>query len=1480
MKIFLLSALLAIANCKDEAGPFDDPQHFNTSFSNQRFEASMYNFLKSWNIPPDTETILGGYLPYCGSSQRCGWINLLGSDKPNANNKKIQYFDSVSMGITDVHGVYFDVREHAADNNQWDDQERVGLAIVIYGSSWYDLYMLHGNNVESGSLSVSVKICHWTHGSINDTKWYESNRWDLSQGTVPDCKFNHQFALDTKLITSDFYGFQWTNTYVNIYLGGTVSRVWIENTWDKVQVKMSPFWSSLTYGYYFQLVNRTTYYIYNNTGGDDVEQLQLIECKNEFCAGFSKNVFTPVNGKIPEDFSFNNWFLLSDKSTIVQGRVVRSQPVYVECLRPVPSWSNNSAIVSFDNDTFCPQASADVLRFNLNFSGEVFHPNATADDQIIFTFEDNSTAEISCYNGANVTDPTVGFNTTSQIPFGSTDDPYLCFANFSTAALDNQFLGILPPTVREMAFGRDGSIFINGYKYFNMPPIKSINFAISAVEYYGFWTIAYTKYTDVMVDVNGTSITRLFYWDSPINRIKGQQKKHDLPDGFYSANSLVKKDLPKTFVTTPQFYNWMNVTLHVILNDTEADYKVVGFERYELEKIADIHFEIPQDKNGGVKNVTNFCVQTRQLAFFFKYTSLQGLYSISNTVWLKNYDCPFSPQQFNNYLQFETLCFDTNPSVAGCKWAIMHSPIWNTQFATITVTYKDGAQITTMPKPQLGFRDISFKVEGECTDYNIYGFQGTGIIRKTESKLVAGLFYTSASGDLLAFKNSTTGEIFTVIPCDLTAQAAVINDEIVGAITSINQTDLFEFVNHTHTVRRARRAVQTGTTITAYSMPQFYYITKWNNDTSENCTSVITYSSFAICNTGEIKYVNVTKVEAVEDGIGTIKPISTGNITIPKNFTVAVQAEYIQIQVKPVVVDCAKYVCNGNNHCNKLLTQYTSACQNIENALNLGARLESLMLNEMITVSDSSLELATIEKFNTTVVGGEKLGGIYFDGLKDVLPAQPGGRSAIEDLLFNKVVTSGLGTVDEDYKKCSAGTDIADLVCAQYYNGVMVLPGVVDDNKMAMYTASLIGGMAMGSITSAVAIPFAMQVQARLNYVALQTDVLQENQKILANAFNNAIGNITLALGQVSDAISTVSEGFNTMASALTKIQSVVNQQGNALSQLTQQLQNNFQAISSSIAEIYNRLEKVEADAQVDRLITGRLAALNAYVAQTLTQYTEVKASRQLAMEKVNECVKSQSDRYGFCGNGTHLFSLANAAPDGLLFLHTVLLPTEWEEVTAWSGICVNDTYAYVLKDFKSSIFSYNGTYMITPRNMFQPRKPQMSDFVQITSCEVTFLNTTYTTFEEIVIDYIDINKTISDMLEQYSPNFTIPDFTEGLEIFNQTKLNLTAEIDELQVRADNLTVIAHNLQEYIDNLNKTLVDLEWLNRIETYVKWPWYVWLLIGLVVIFCIPLLLFCCCSTGCCGCFGCIGSCCHSMCSRRQFESYEPIEKVHIH
>lgn len=194
----------------------------------------------------------------------------------------------------------------------------------------------------------------------------------------------------------------------------------------------------------------------------------------------------------------------------------------------------------------------------------------------------------------------------------------------------------------------------------------------------------------------------------------------------------------------------------------------------------------------------------------------------------------------------------------------------------------------------------------------------------------------------------------------------------------------------------------------------------------------------------------------------------------------------------------------------------------------------------------------------------------------------------------------------------------------------------------------------------------------------------------------------------------------------------------------------------------------MSADAQVDRLITGRLTALNAFVSQTLTRQAEVRASRQLAKDKVNECVRSQSQRFGFCGNGTHLFSLANAAPNGMIFFHTLLLPTAYETVTAWSGICVLDgdrTFGLVVKDVQLTLFrNLDDKFYLTPRTMYQPRVATSSDFVQIEGCDVLFVNTTVSFLPSIIPDYIDINQTVQDILENFRSNWTVPDLT--LDVF------------------------------------------------------------------------------------------------------------------
>lgn len=437
----------------------------------------------------------------------------------------------------------------------------------------------------------------------------------------------------------------------------------------------------------------------------------------------------------------------------------------------------------------------------------------------------------------------------------------------------------------------------------------------------------------------------------------------------------------------------------------------------------------------------------------------------------------------------------------------------------------------------------------------------------------------------------------------------------------------------------------------------------------------------------------------------------------------------------------------------------------------------------------------------------------------------------------------------------------------------MVLPGVVDANMMTLYTASLTGAMVFGGITASASIPFSLAVQSRLNYVALQTDVLNRNQEILAQSFNSALGNITAAFSEVNHALQETSDAINTVAQALGKVQTVVNEQGQALSQLTRQLASNFQAISNSIEDIYNRLDGLTADAQVDRLITGRIGALNAFVAQTLTKYTEVRASRQLAIQKINECVKSQSARFGFCGNGTHLFSIANAAPNGIMLFHTVLLPSEYTTVQAWAGICIDDNVGLILRDFKTTLF-HSDKYYVTSRDMFEPRTPVQADFVRISNCSVNYLNISASQLGTIIPDYIDVNKTLEEF-EQQRPNYTLPELE--IERFNNTYLNLSAEIANLQLKSDSLYNSTIQLQELIERINSSYVDLELLKRIETYVKWPWYVWLAIILVMSLFSFLMLYCCCMTGCCGCCSCLTSCCFD-CRGKRLQQYE-VEKVHI-
>nr|WDE20156.1 spike glycoprotein [Human coronavirus 229E] len=1139
------------------------------------------------------------------------------------------------------------------------------------------------------------------------------------------------------------------------------------------------------------------------------------------CVGHSENVFdVDSGGYIPSNFAFNNWFLLTNTSSVVDGVVRSFQPLLLNCLWSVSGSQVITGFVYFNGTGrgackgFYSNASSDVIRYNINFEENLRRGTIlfkTSYGAVVFY----------CTNNTLVSGD-------AHIPSGTVLGNFYCFVNTTIGnETTSAFVGALPKTVREFVISRTGHFYINGYRYFSLGDVEAVNFNVTNAAT-TVCTVALASYADVLVNVSQTAIANIIYCNSVINRLRCDQLSFDVPDGFYSTSPIQPVELPVSIVSLPVYHKHTFIVLYVKFEHGRGPGKCYNC-RPAVINITLANFN---ETKGPL------CVDTSHFTTQFVDNVKLARWSAS----INTGNCPFSFGKVNNFVKFGSVCFSLKAIPGGCAMPIMANLVnyKSHNIGSLYVSWSDGDVITGVPKPVEGVSSFMNVTLNKCTKYNIYDVSGVGVIRISNDTFLNGITYTSTSGNLLGFKDVTNGTIYSITPCNPPDQLVVYQQAVVGAMLSENFTS-YGFSN-------------------VVEMPKFFYA----SNGTYNCTdAVLTYSSFGVCADGSIIAVQPRNVS-----YDSVSAIVTANLSIPSNWTTSVQVEYLQITSTPIVVDCSTYVCNGNVRCVELLKQYTSACKTIEDALRNSAMLESADVSEMLTFDKKAFTLANVSSF-----------GDY--NLSSVIPSLPrsgsrvAGRSAIEDILFSKLVTSGLGTVDADYKKCTKGLSIADLACAQYYNGIMVLPGAADAERMAMYTGSLIGGIALGGLTSAASIPFSLAIQSRLNYVALQTDVLQENQRILAASFNKAMTNIVDAFTGVNDAITQTSQALQTVATALNKIQDVVNQQGNSLSHLTSQLRQNFQAISSSIQAIYDRLDIIQADQQVDRLITGRLAALNVFVSHTLTKYTEVRASRQLAQQKVNECVKSQSKRYGFCGNGTHIFSLVNAAPEGLVFLHTVLLPTQYKDVEAWSGLCVDGINGYVLRQPNLALYKEGNYYRITSRIMFEPRIPTIADFVQIENCNVTFVNISRSELQTIVPEYIDVNKTLQE-LSYKLPNYTVPDLV--VEQYNQTILNLTSEISTLENKSAELNYTVQKLQTLIDNINSTLVDLKWLNRVETYIKWPWWVWLCISVVLIFVVSMLLLCCCSTGCCGFFSCFASSIRGCCESTKLPYYD-VEKIHI-
>nr|QZZ70118.1 S [Guinea fowl coronavirus] [Guinea fowl coronavirus] len=743
----------------------------------------------------------------------------------------------------------------------------------------------------------------------------------------------------------------------------------------------------------------------------------------------------------------------------------------------------------------------------------------------------------------------------------------------------------------------------------------------------------------------------------------------------------------------------------------------------------------------------------------------------------------------------------------------------------------------------------------QCHNYNIYNIRGVGQILNVTGKdnttlTDGGLAITSGSG-LLAFRNN--GSLYSVQPCQtVSTQAVVVNTSLVGLFVPVSCDLVAEFNlgNHTEYVdggclisnktsvrgRRSTIAVYTGQCIGLFASMG---------------TSCI-YSNGTVLNRTLPQPSVQTSVQPL---LGVVS-----NVSIPKELTLAVTTEYLQTRYQKVTIDCAKYVCGDSKRCRTLLQQYGSFCQSIN------AILSGVNENEDNGLLQYAEAINTGYTLNFTGYNVSNLGG--FD-LSLVLPknltlVQNQGRSTIEDLLFDKVVTLGVSEVDQKYDKCIASrggsfTNLADLTCAQFYNGVMVLPGVVDPGLMAVYTGSLIGGMALGGITAAASVPFATQIQARVNYLALTQSVLLDNQNLIANSFNKALKGIQSALDTVSKGFDEVARGFESVTIALNKVQDVVNTHSDILNKLMAQLSVNFGAVSSSLNEIYLKLDQLNADAQVDRLIAGRLTALSTYVASLQLAAYKADQSRRLALQKVEECVKSQSMRYGFCGNGSHVLTIPQSAPNGIFFIHYTYQPIAYITVEALPGLCVttpSGQYGVMPKTGSGIIFRQNGTFFVTSTQLYEPKLLSYSEVVNLTSCEPNYYNVSEseTPFQPALPNFDDEFNSIftelntsKDAIKNISTNFnyTIP------------ILSLQDEICSLNNSINTLYNYSIVIDKINQDLNDTFINLEQLNKITRYIKWPWYVWLAIGFACVIFILILGWVFFMTGCCGCCcGCFG------------------------
>uniref|UniRef100_A0AB39AEX7 Spike protein n=1 Tax=Bird gammacoronavirus AnasCN24 TaxID=3237959 RepID=A0AB39AEX7_9GAMC len=980
------------------------------------------------------------------------------------------------------------------------------------------------------------------------------------------------------------------------------------------------------------------------------------------------------------------------------------------------------------------------------------------------------------------------------------------------------------------------SVYLNGdlvYQSDVSTPVVSAGIGFIAG---GPERVVTTKYYESLVYFqNGTALDLIVCDDTPRGLLACQYRTGNFTDGLYPFS----KDVP------------VNKTLEVYLTNVFVNNTVFGvLNNLTYSNVSGVHGPtITGTQQGNLETLRLYQDQLFVSDYYnFDFSFLDSPdfeFQPQGGGWTPEADsqyssCPFTPSNINNGHCFNTLRIAITyvPAYRGCYYAMRHfgaqccymylmgldghcagiDPVqytrtWRCALAVL-VFQQPGSRVCTsltVPTTTTSTKLNNTFVLNQCVNYTIYSRYGVGYITNITDQVTPGTFLESgglvvldSSGaiDIFAVDELVGRHYFKVNPCsDVNQQYVASGGNIVGRLTSVNESGSL-FLDNQYYVplisnTRSKRSVQ--------------------NSTVTSC-AYVSYGQYCINPDASVVQIQPDTF----DGVVTPLLNATEYVLIPDSFNLTVTDEYIQTRMEQIQINCIQYVCGSSVQCRQLFQQYGSVCDNILSIVNGLAQQDNAELISLYSSTRPGENYPLV--FNNFDTGGFNI--------SLMLPQNKSGvqsRSFIEDLLFTKIESVGLPT-DAEYQKCTAGLLgwVKDLVCAQYYNGIMVLPPVITNEMQFMYTSSLVASMMFGGLTSAGAIPFATQVQARINHLGITQTLILKNQELLANSFNNAL--------------QYMQQGFEATSQALQQIQDVVNQQAAVLTEVMSSLNKNFGAISSVIQDIYKQLDELSVNAQVDRLITGRLSSLSVLASSKQAEYLRVAQQRQLAQDKINECVRSQSTRNSFCGNGMHVLSIPQSAPNGIAFIHFTYTPQTYKNVTAVVGFCVTTNgseYGLVPVNGRGIFIYVDDAYYITSRDMYMPRNITSGDVVVLTSCQANYVTVNRTVITTFVYDDFDFDDEFEKWWNQ--TDHVIPDLDE----FNYTIpiLDINNEIDRIQ--------------QAIQGLNQSYVDLESLSILTTYIKWPWYVWLAIAFATIIFILILCWIFFMTGCCGCCcGCFG------------------------